>query len=152
MCTTRWCLLDLPRWSRLSGRATVSRSPGERSFIKTWRWVVLLKVSHPAVLHVPAQVHPTGQIIRKGVIPDIDSYSAFFDNAKLSKTCLEEMVKKEGVSDVYVCGIATDVCVGKTRVRPMSEWGHVCTWCNRSAVQCLYINIINIKNNTAHKT
>ena len=24
------------------------------------------------------------------------------------------MVKKEGVSDVYVCGIATDVCVGKT--------------------------------------
>ena len=66
-------------------------------------------------LDVPAQVHPTGQIIRKGVIPDIDSYSAFFDNAKLSKTCLEEMVKKEGVSDVYVCGIATDVCVGKTR-------------------------------------
>ena len=43
----------------------------------------------------------------------ITPYSAFFDNAKLSKTCLEELVKKEGVSDVYVCGIATDVCVGK---------------------------------------
>ena len=51
------------------------------------------------------------------MIPDIDSYSAFFDNAKLSKTCLEERVKKEGVSDVFVCGIATDVCVGKTSVR-----------------------------------
>ena len=63
--------------------------------------------------HHTTQVHPNGQIIRKGVIPDIDSYSAFFDNAKLSKTCLEEIVKKEGVSDVYVCGIATDVCVGK---------------------------------------
>ena len=65
--------------------------------------------------HVPAQVHPHGQVIRKGVIPDIDSYSAFFDNAKLSKTCLEELIKKEGVSDVYVCGIATDVCVGKMK-------------------------------------
>ena len=65
------------------------------------------------ISHHTTQVHPNGQIIRKGVIPDIDSYSAFFDNAKLSKTCLEEIVKKEGVSDVYVCGIATDVCVGK---------------------------------------
>ena len=53
------------------------------------------------------------------MIPDIDSYSAFFDNAKLSKTCLEELVKKEGVSDVYVCGIATDVCVGKA-----DPWRH----------------------------
>ena len=58
-------------------------------------------------------MHPTGQIIRKGVNRDIDSYSAFFDNKKLSKTELEEIIKKESVSDVYVCGIATDVCVGK---------------------------------------
>ena len=47
------------------------------------------------------------------MLPDIDSYSAFFDNQKLSKTALEEIIKKEVVSDVYVCGIATDVCVGK---------------------------------------
>ena len=59
------------------------------------------------------QVHPSGQVIRKGVLPDIDSYSAFFDNSKLSKTALEEIIKKELVSDIYVCGIATDVCVGK---------------------------------------
>ena len=60
------------------------------------------------------QVHPNGQVIRKGVLPEIDSYSAFFDNKKLSKTALEEIIKKESVADVYVCGIATDVCVGKT--------------------------------------
>ena len=50
------------------------------------------------------------------MLPDIDSYSAFFDNQKLSKTALEEIIKKEVVSDVYVCGIATDVCVGKEEV------------------------------------
>ena len=59
------------------------------------------------------KVHPNGHVIYKGVNPDVDSYSAFFDNQKLSKTSLEEMIRKEGVTDVYVCGIATDVCVGK---------------------------------------
>ena len=43
------------------------------------------------------QVHPSGRVIHKGVNPDIDSYSAFFDNAKLGKTNLEELIRKEVV-------------------------------------------------------
>ena len=58
------------------------------------------------------QVHPRGKVVHKGINPNIDSYSAFFDNAKLGKTALEEMIREEDVSDVFVCGIATDVCVG----------------------------------------
>ena len=60
-----------------------------------------------------AQVHPKGRVIYKGVNPNIDSYSAFFDNSKLGKTCLEELIRSEGCTDVFVCGIATDVCVGE---------------------------------------
>ena len=37
---------------------------------------------------------------------------AFFDNAKLGKTKMDEILRAAGVTDVYVCGIATDVCVG----------------------------------------
>jgi hypothetical protein len=48
----------------------------------------------------------------QGTNPDVDSYSAFFDNQKLSKTSLEDLIKKEDVTDLYICGIATDVCVG----------------------------------------
>ena len=48
----------------------------------------------------------------KGVNPDVDSYSAFFDNAKLGKTGLAELIKEADCTDVYVCWIATDVCVG----------------------------------------
>ena len=59
------------------------------------------------------QVHPKGRVIYKGVNPNLDSYSAFFDNSKLGKTCLEELIRNEGCTDVYVCGIATDVCVGR---------------------------------------
>ena len=53
-------------------------------------------------------------MVHKGINPEVDSYSAFFDNAKLGKTSLEEMIKDEEVCDVYVCGIATDVCVGNS--------------------------------------
>ena len=65
-----------------------------------------------AELHKELKVHPKGRVVHKGINPEVDSYSAFFDNAKLGKTSLEEMIKEEEVSDVYVCGIATDVCVG----------------------------------------
>lgn len=67
-----------------------------------------------AELHKDLKVHPSGRVIHKGVNPDIDSYSAFFDNAKLGKTNLEELIRKEGCTDAYVCGIATDVCVAST--------------------------------------
>ena len=56
----------------------------------------------------------------KGVNPQLDSYSAFYDNQKLSKTILDELIRKEGVSDLYICGIATDVCVGRFHVKQKS--------------------------------
>ena len=73
------------------------------------------------------QVHPRGRVIHKGINPNVDSYSAFFDNAKLGKTCLAEMIKEEGCTDVYVCGIATDVCVGMcSRLRSIKQTGLIC--------------------------
>ena len=51
--------------------------------------------------------------IYKGINPNIDSYSAFFDNKKLSFTEMEQLLKEREVTDCYCCGIATDYCVGK---------------------------------------
>ena len=67
-----------------------------------------------AELHKELKVHPKGRVVHKGINPEVDSYSAFFDNAKQGKTRLESLIREEGVSDVYVCGIATDVCVAST--------------------------------------
>jgi len=67
-----------------------------------------------AELHKDLKVHPKAQVVHKGSNPHVDSYSAFFDNQKLSKTCLEELIRKEEVTDLYICGIATDVCVAST--------------------------------------
>lgn len=67
-----------------------------------------------AELHKDLKVHPNGHTIKKGFNPDVDSYSAFFDNKKLGKTNMEELIRKEEVTDLYICGIATDVCVAFT--------------------------------------
>eukprot|EP00933_Yihiella_yeosuensis_P008025 TRINITY_DN113296_c0_g1_i1.p1 TRINITY_DN113296_c0_g1~~TRINITY_DN113296_c0_g1_i1.p1 ORF type:complete len:405 (-),score=96.79 TRINITY_DN113296_c0_g1_i1:70-1284(-) len=52
--------------------------------------------------------------VNKGTKPNIDSYSAFFDNCKANDTGLTEMLEKEGVTDVYCCGLVLDICVKST--------------------------------------
>ena len=55
-------------------------------------------------------------MVYKGAESNIDHYSCFFDNQKLHETKLRKELIKKGVTDVYVCGLAADVCVGKARV------------------------------------
>ncbi len=51
------------------------------------------------------------EIFRKGTDKDIDSYSAFFDNAKKKATGLEKYLREHGATEIYLCGVATDYCV-----------------------------------------
>ncbi len=68
------------------------------------------------------QVHPQSFMVHKGINPVIDSYSAFFDNKKLSFTEMEAHLRGRGVTDIYVCGIAYDVCVGGSGGSGRGEW------------------------------
>ena len=60
--------------------------------------------------------------IKKGRNRDVESYSAFFDNARQSSTGLVEQLRQKSVTDVIVCGLATDVCVGKKQPRETQRW------------------------------
>ena len=51
------------------------------------------------------------KIFQKGTDPHIDSYSGLFDNGHRKSTGLGEYLKKKGVTEVFVCGLATDYCV-----------------------------------------
>lgn len=51
------------------------------------------------------------KIFRKGTRPEVDSYSAFFDNAEECSTGLGEHLRQTGVEEVWVVGLATDYCV-----------------------------------------
>jgi len=69
-----------------------------------------------------AQLHPgldSRRIVRvfpKGTDTNIDSYSGFFDNGKRKATGLGDWLSAKGVSEVLVCGLATDYCVRATAI------------------------------------
>jgi len=50
-------------------------------------------------------------IFRKGTNPEIDSYSAFFDNGHRKSTGLADYLRGRGVTQVYIVGLAADYCV-----------------------------------------
>ena len=50
-------------------------------------------------------------IIRKGYNPDIDSYSAFFENDHKTPTGLEGYLRTRGITALTMVGLATDFCV-----------------------------------------
>ena len=54
------------------------------------------------------------KVFRKGTDPAIDSYSGFFDNGHLRSTGMGEWLRDEGVTDIWVMGLATDYCVKLT--------------------------------------
>ena len=47
-------------------------------------------------------------VIRKGFRPEIDSYSAFFENDRTTPTGLEGYLRSRGVTAVTLVGLATD--------------------------------------------
>ncbi len=51
------------------------------------------------------------RVFRKGTDPCIDSYSGLYDNGHRRSTGLGEFLREQGVTDVYVMGLATDYCV-----------------------------------------
>ena len=50
-------------------------------------------------------------IIRKGFRPQIDSYSAFFENDQTTPTGLHGYLKERGIKELTMVGLATDFCV-----------------------------------------
>mgnify|MGYP002651437745 CR=1 FL=1 len=56
------------------------------------------------------------KVFPKGTDKNIDSYSGFFDNGKKKSTGMGEWLKEQGVTHVYVVGLALDYCVKATAV------------------------------------
>jgi len=50
-------------------------------------------------------------IIRKGFRPEIDSYSAFFENDRKTPTGLSGYLRTRGFKRLFMAGLATDFCV-----------------------------------------
>ncbi|MBI1493736.1 bifunctional nicotinamidase/pyrazinamidase [Halocynthiibacter styelae] len=64
-----------------------------------------------AEFHNDLRLEPANLIIRKGMNPAIDSYSAFFENDQTTPTGLEGYLRGLGITHLTMVGLATDFCV-----------------------------------------
>jgi nicotinamidase/pyrazinamidase len=73
-----------------------------------------------AEFHPDLDLTQINMIIRKGSNPKLDSYSTFLENDENTPTGLTGYLKEHDISDVYLCGIATDVCVYNSAIDAMN--------------------------------
>jgi nicotinamidase/pyrazinamidase len=60
-------------------------------------------------------------IFRKGTNPEIDSYGGFYDNYHLKSTGLADYLRGKKVDEIYVTGLAGDICVYWTALDGLTE-------------------------------
>jgi len=73
-------------------------------------------------------------VILKGTHPGVECYSAFGDTWGLLVSDLEELLRKKGVTDLYVVGVAGDYCV-KASAIDAAKIGGLRTWVVREGVR-----------------
>ena len=64
---------------------------------------------------------PAFLILRKGMHPGIDSYSAFVEADGKTTTGLAALLRARGVRRVFACGLATDFCVAHSALDARRE-------------------------------
>lgn len=74
-------------------------------------------------------------IFRKGTNPEIDSYSGFFDNGRKKSTGLADYLRGKKIQQVYVSGLAAEICVFFTAMDSLNEGFE--TWLIEDATMAL---------------
>jgi nicotinamidase/pyrazinamidase len=74
-----------------------------------------------AEFHNDLNMNKVEAVFRKGMNPDVDSYSGFYDNGYKKSTGLAGYLRDRGVKKVYVCGLAADYCVAFTAKDALKE-------------------------------
>jgi nicotinamidase/pyrazinamidase len=70
--------------------------------------------SQSADFHPDLDIPHAELILRKGLNPEIDSYSAFFENDRTTPTGLCGYLRERGLTRVFLVGLALDFCVRYT--------------------------------------
>jgi len=91
------------------------KKPGDRIIldgIEQVLWPVhCVQNTHGAEFAPSFDMSRVVHVFHKGIDPRIDSYSTFFDNAHRRETGLADYLKKRGINDIYLMGLALDYCV-----------------------------------------
>jgi nicotinamidase/pyrazinamidase len=106
-------------WHPAGHRSFASAHPGQALFAEI-EWQGLpqrlwpdhcVQGSAGSALHPGLNLDRVEAIFRKGTDPELDSYSAFFDNGHRRATGLSAYLRARGITEVFVAGLAADYCV-----------------------------------------
>ena len=79
----------------------------------------------PGAAFHPGRIQTGGLVIRKGFRPQIDSYSAFFENDRTTPTGLTGYLRDRGITTLTLTGLATDFCVAYSAIDAARQGFHV---------------------------
>jgi nicotinamidase/pyrazinamidase len=74
-----------------------------------------------AGFHPDLKIERSDIIIQKGMDPDVDSYSGFYDNNHINDTGLAKLLHDNEIEEVLIAGLATDYCVKFTALDAVDE-------------------------------
>ncbi|MFA5619040.1 MAG: bifunctional nicotinamidase/pyrazinamidase [Weeksellaceae bacterium] len=109
-------------WHPIRHKSFAVEHPGKQAFevidlngLPQVLWPVhCVQGTKGAEFHEALNIRPIEGIFRKGMNPEVDSYSGFFDNGRRKNTGLYGFLKDRNIEEVHVCGLAADFCVSYT--------------------------------------
>jgi nicotinamidase/pyrazinamidase len=100
------------------------RRPGEQIVLDGLEQILwprhCVQLTHGAQLAGGLDTSAIRAVFKKGTNRRIDSYSGFFDNARRQATGLADLLADEGVTSIFLVGLATDYCVKFTALDGVS--------------------------------
>lgn len=113
------CVIATKDWHPKDHVSFVSNHPGSKvgDIVQADSITQIVWPDHCIQESQGSQFHPQlntdriDQVIYKGTDKNIDSYSAFFDNAHLRTTGLANYLNEKGITEIYIMGLATEYCV-----------------------------------------
>jgi len=114
-------------WHPHDHHSFASNHPGRAPFdiIETADGAQVLWPDHCVQGSMGAAFHPHLQpdnaelILRKGFRPTIDSYSAFTENDRITRTGLTGYLRERGLGRIFLAGLAYDYCVRYSAIDSM---------------------------------
>ena len=103
-----------------------------------------------ANFHKDLNTNKIEAIFRKGMNPEIDSYSGFFDNGRKKVTGLHGYLQERKVTSVFICGLAADFCVYYTALDALSL-GYDTTILDESVKAIDPVNYVELKDSFRKK-
>ncbi len=116
-------------WHSPDHRSFAANHPGAAEFSTTAMpygeqvlWPVHCVQGTPgAAFHPDLATDVADLILRKGFRPEVDSYSAFFENDRATPTGLAGYLRERGTGEVWLAGLATDFCVAHSALDAIAQ-------------------------------